>query len=333
MRVASHIADARPTGPHPVGGEAENPAELDARGGLAPDFITPGLASLSATLEDLHRASVSAQLRAIASEKQNQGIAATTAGGIATELKRLESQVSYRLKKELTKHPLYPWLSQFPGLAGPTTARLLAVIADPHKFPGLICEAGHYLPDTYGGEECPIECRSDDDKQDGRCLAPVHPRHGSGVRSLRHYLGLHVVNGKSPRKTRGQQGDWNVRGRTLILQPDGIADQIVKQRVPVYREIYDQTKERLQRERGAERTTGDEPSPGLSLASSGEAVSGNEDGCTGGLTGTTLDGSEVGKGAEIGTAIGLRPFQIDAIAKKVAAKRFVGDLLIAWKQL
>ena len=293
-----------------------------------PDPITIMLAALGASFEDVQRTRKSQVLRSIAAEKNGQAHVAAQGQAIAEALLKVEQRVSRELKKALVKHPLYPWLSQYPGLAGPTTARLLGIIADPMRFPGRKCEAGHYLPETYGEEVCPVERIAECDTPSGRtgvepsgesglpigpCLAPVHNRRGSGVRSLWHYLGLHVVDGHSPRKTRGQRADWDPKGRTLVLQPDGLADQIVRQRTPVYREVYDATKARLLRERGAD-----------SLHET--------DAAAGPMLSTMAEGTEDGAG--IAGLLGpLRPFQIDAIARKVAAKRFVGDLLIEWKRL
>lgn len=292
-----------------------------------PDPITIMLASLGASFEDVQRTRKSQVLRAIAAEKNGQAYVAEQGQAIADALLKVEQRVSRELKKVIAKHPLYPWLSEYPGLAGPTTARLLGIIADPMRFPGRKCKAGHYLPETYGGEACPVDGSHADEHIHGRtgadeslagdsppgpCLAPVHNRRGSGVRSLWHYLGLHAVDGRSPRKTRGQRADWDPKGRTLVLQPDGIAAQIVKQRVPVYRDVYDETKARLQRERGVGRGAGDDHQDGPTLS-------------------TVTEGAECGSGGDEVDGL-LRPIQIEGIARKVAAKKFVGDLLIEWKQ-
>lgn len=310
-----------------LGVGAEAPAERAPVSG--PDPITFLLGSLGATLEDIQRTRKSALLRSIATGKQGQNHASVEGAALAEMLKPVEQAAARKLKNALKKHVLYPWLEQYPGLAGPTTGRLIAVIADPFRFPGRKCEGGHYLPETYGGELCPVETVGGDEVGSGRtegadsssenawssgpCLAPVHHRRGSGVRSLYHYLGLHVVNGRSPRKQRGVQGDWNTRGRTLVLQPDGIADQIVKQRVPRYRDTYDATKERLQRERGAVSSAEGDEMDGLALS-------------------VVAEGAEPVGGGE-STPGPLRPIQIHDIARKVAAKAFVADLLIEWKAL
>ena len=50
------------------------------------------------------------------------------------------------------------------------------------------------------------------------------------------YCGLHVVDGKSVKRVRGRKLDFNPDARTLAWK---IADSFVKQRTPVYRDIYD----------------------------------------------------------------------------------------------
>lgn len=61
------------------------------------------------------------------------------------------------------------------------------------------------------------------------------------VSSLWKHSGMHVVDGKAPKLKRGEKIDWNPKLRTLAWL---IADSFVKQRTPVYRDIYDAEKER-----------------------------------------------------------------------------------------
>lgn len=213
---------------------------------------------------------------------------------LADDLRKMEDREGRRIKKELERHPVWPWLSQFSGLGGVHTARLISRIEDPRKFPGQRCTEGHYFPpEVRMGQPCPV----------GDCGGTtLEPRPGTGVRSIWHYAGLHVKEGRSPRKQKGQRVDWDPVARTCVLQPDGIADHIIKHRVPKYRDIYDTQKERLTRERGADTASAIEVSPGLA-----EELAVSE----------RLDG--------------LRPVQIHELARKIAAKAFVGDLLIEWK--
>lgn len=209
-------------------------------------------------------------------------------------LVKAEAMEAAAIKKELRRHILWPWLSKLPGLGGVHTARLISIIGDPRRFPGQRCSEGHHRPPGLPvGSPCPVK---DDDETCPGIMEPA--RTTSGVRSLYKYLALHAdENGKAPRKRKGQKANWHMVGRASVMQPDGIADHIVKHRTPGYREIYDLTRERLERERGvlvegAERSDESENAPGS-----------------------------------------LRPFQVHNIARKVAAKAFVGDLLTEWKRL
>lgn len=221
---------------------------------------------------------------------------------------KVEARLDRGIGREMRAHPLWPWLAAHPGLGGVQVARLVSLIGDPRRFPGQKCSVGHTMPPDYGvGAPCPW-VGIDDAACDGTMLAP---RTTTGVRSLWHYLGLHVVDGRSPKKRKGQRADWSPVGRTIVLMPGGIADSIIKLRTPVYRDEYDAQKERLSHERGAD----------LGLES--DMLNGP----------AHLDGSDAERLPEIDAASGLRPIQIHERARKIAAKKFVGDLLMEWKRL
>jgi len=254
------------------------------------------LLNLTAAWEDVQRTRLALDQRGIPSDG----------------MKAIEDRLGRKIRAELERQPVWPWLSEFPGLGGVHTARLIALIGDPHRFPGRQCDAGHHhsAADHHFEIDVPSGCGYE--LADGTvCAAPVGPvRRGTGTRSLWHYLGLHVVDGRSPRKRKGQRVDWNPKGRTAVLMPGGIADQIVRARVPVYRDLYDATKARLTNER---------------------AVGAREIAALAGPLAS--EGAEVEDRLAPELTVGLRPFQIDAIARKVAAKAFVADLLAEWKRL
>lgn len=253
------------------------------------------------------------RLTAAWEDTQRTRLALDQRGIPSADMQVIEDRFARQIQRELRAHPLWPWLSQYPGLGGVHTARLVALIGDPMRFPGRQCAAGHHhsaVGGSRGGEE---ECGCGYELADGTvCAAPIGElRPGTGTRSLWHYLGLHVVNGKSPRRMKGTRVDWNPKGRTAVLMPGGIADQIVRQRVPKYRAIYDAAKDRLSRERVTE--VPDESDWDLDHPLS--------------------EGPEAAVDHATGDRSGLRPFQIDAIARKIAAKAFVADLLAEWKGL
>lgn len=60
---------------------------------------------------------------------------------------------------------------------------------------------------------------------------------------LMSYYGLHVVDGKAPKKAKGVQCNYIQNGRSLVLGI--IGDNFIKQRTEVYRDVYDNEKKRL----------------------------------------------------------------------------------------
>lgn len=61
------------------------------------------------------------------------------------------------------------------------------------------------------------------------------------VSALWKYCGLHVVDGKAPKRAKGEKIDWNPKLRTMCWK---IADSFIKGNSPVYRQIYDSEKEK-----------------------------------------------------------------------------------------
>ena len=254
------------------GEQAEVRREIDRVDGL--------LASLSWSWRDIQQARLAAEQRGL-----------TT---LSEQLLKVETSLAEQVKRELRRQPIWPWLSQFPGLGGVHVARLVALIGDPMRFPGQPCTEGHIAPARFAiGDPCPRQSRPDADGVVKTCAGTMlEPRLGTGTRSLWHFLGLHVVDGKSPRKAKGQKADWNPLGRTVCLQPGGIAEQIVRELDSL----------RLDCD-GPEARRFTDPIP--ASGPSGSAV----------------------------PATSSRPIQIEGIARKVAVKAFVGDLLAAWKAL
>ncbi len=328
---------------------------------------------------------------------------AKTAGRPASEIEHLatlERSTRRAVQKGLRAHPLWPWLEQFPGLGGAYTAYILRLIKDPRRFPGQRCEEGHHVPAIFReGAPCPIEkvaesedrieqhgaphpieLRIESEDKAEWCGAPLRNRRGTGVRSLWHYFGLHVIDGKRARKRRGKQADWVTEAPGILLGPQGIADQIIIGRVEPYRSRYDHEKARIAEERGvldngdrdgvdgmtevdgphgSARSPGkrgesdngdrdgveelDEIGHGAGSTRSPSSDNGDRDGveqkleidkpCGSARSPTNCDGSEVEAPNESEASVGLRPVQIHTIARTIAIKAFVGDLLIAWKGL
>jgi hypothetical protein len=203
------------------------------------------------------------------------------------------------LKKVLTKeHELAPWLAPLKGMNGVQVAILLSRIRDPWRFPGQPCSDGHiWLPQLEVGSICPA-VTYDEDRKEGSCTGTIRPaRPETGVRSVWHYCGLHVMeNGSAAYHRKGTRSDWDPVARTALLMPDvGIIAQIIKQRTPKYRDIYDAKKDSVK------------------------------------ATRPFFDTMALAKASGLPNAV--FPGKVDTIAKYVAGKAFLGDLLMAWKEL
>lgn len=334
------------------------------------DTVTQSLSLLASTWESLNATWQAANLRA----KHGAPGIDLLLTGYADELRDLRDKVGARMTKEMKRHVLWSWLEQHPGVRGVHTARIISMIGDPLRFPGRKCANGHYLPADHVGPCNQYSANgSEDDKVWSVCGAEVGPvRPGTGTRALWHYLGLHVVDGRMARKRKGQQCSWNPAGRTALLQPDGVADQIVKHRVQPWRAVFDETKERIARERGAEvprvivghdgiahELTVNGTAAVVCAVIEGRAGRRSKSGSNGADTCIEVVSSrgsvrkskrkaelhnesdssagrasvtEADSTAVVELDPGLRPFQIHAIGRVVAAKAFVGDLLAAWKE-
>lgn len=281
---------------------------------------------------------------------------------IVASFAKAEQQLSRALTKTLRGHALWPWLSQFPGLGGAHTALIIGRIGDPRRFPGQRCSEGHYLPPLYAvGAPCPVavafpenearagdgasEARADErySASDGPSVCPgfmVPPRETTGVRSLWHWAGLHALeNGRAPRKTKGQRADWDPRARSSVMQPGGIAEQIVRLNVPHYAPLYREAKGRLilrvidnssendlaDGDANHLRAVGDQLASDPAAGRPSEPFVGND----------RERGRAAGKADANDHWLGrpLRPFEADRIARKIAAKAFLGDMLTTWKAI
>jgi hypothetical protein len=207
----------------------------------------------------------------------------------------LERAQEKLLQKAMQNHALYPWLKQYRGLAGPRTARIIAAIGDPWRFPGQQCtgctdDEGARVTHTFRpvfevGVPCPVGAMDEWTRAEREDALEIYvgrtrtPRSKTGVRSIWHYFGLMPdETGRLVKLRKGKQASYNPAARVLVLGTNGPADQIVKQRTPKYRDIYDHYKET--------HPTNDE----------------------------------------------YPKWRIDSIAKTRASKAFIGDMLTEWKR-
>lgn len=277
---------------------------------------------------------------------------------IAASLQEVETEAATAVVAALHAHPVWPWLSAFGGLGGVQVARLIAIIGDPRRFPGQQCTAGHtQLPDFEVGAPCPVVAFGTAVGCGGTMLPPREGPDNTGTRALQRYLGLDVVDGLSPRKTKGVRAHWNPAGRTAVLMPHGIADAIVLHKgahtkgvcllgaqcrtLDLIR-VFDAEKARLVATRAVNEfgnvasggSNGDEAVMRIGIGTRSGFVPEQE-----AVERTSefemLSGRKWTPGP-VDPATGLRtlyPFQTNALAHKIAAKRFVGDLLRELKRL
>jgi hypothetical protein len=165
---------------------------------------------------------------------------------IEAELQKIEDRLERQIDQALRTHVLADWLP----IRGVQVARVIAIIADPWRFPGRLCGNGHHISSAYGGDLCPAELWADDDDPAlipcGAPLGPVRP--GTGTRSLWHYAGLVPgPDGRLLHRRRGHQATYRPDLKTALLMPKGIADQLIMRRIQPYRGIYDAYRERMSR--------------------------------------------------------------------------------------
>lgn len=245
------------------------------------------------------------------------------------ESRRLRDSVGEELTRELKKHALYPWLLSHRGCPKSThTARVIAMIRDPLRFPGCQCAVGHYLPVDHNGA-CTEQVRVGSGKTAEwvSCGAEVGaPRRGTGTRALWHYLGLHVVDGVLPKRTKGQQADWSTKGRTACLMPDGIADMIIRQKVEPWYGVYLAAKAR----KGGKKVEEEKVSAGLGdyAASDERCETGRSIVEGGGVEALRADAVDPGL-----SALTLPPWHAHKIGRIVLVKAFVADMLAEWKRI
>ena len=339
-------------GPGPSGlrerGDAEEDPEIEVPAGAAPsrfrDPYTAALGVLASEWDSQHRAYQAATLRAghVPQADLRAVIEQSAAGAEA-----IRDAIGKRMSATLRKHPLYSWMVAHRGFPKAVhTARLLAAIGDPLRFPGRVCsnpKGSHHLPSDWTGAECPIPVYGDgngrgergDAKPCGAVVGDV--RRGTGVRSVWHYCGMHVgPDGRWPMQRKGVQGTWLPRVRGLLMQEGGIAEQLIRQRVEPWRGVYDQAKERIARERGAGGLPESDCPSGPSPAHDSENGGGvDRSHAIGGVLGPAAEIQEGATDLRIeidgGRGRSLRPFQVEKRARIIAVKAMLGDLLVEWQ--
>jgi hypothetical protein len=256
----------------------EAPAEIEDASGVPPRFadaVTANLNRLAATFEQqqgvrkAHEQRLGQHLFG-PGERTKEQKAIIAAHPEVVGLKEIEDRWAHGLASELQDHVLWDWLEPLKGISGSRTARLIAKIAHPWRFPGQQCNHcgttfpvgyvtvgqpcpltdqrraggsdgdGAGLPerpgenDACGGEACPGIIQPP--RRHGLCRPPDRcGRHcGFGVKSFNHYFGLMPGgDGRLIRCRSEVQASFAPQARALLLGTDGTGDQI-KRHIPDY---------------------------------------------------------------------------------------------------
>lgn len=252
---------------------------------------------------------------------------------LTTRYEQEEEILADFLAKALQQHPLWDFLAPLPALHTALAARVIGEIGHPGRFPGQKCANGHYAVSMFEpGTPCPA-LTWPETKEGARaktkiqCTALMLPprvkQDMTGVRSLWHFAGLHTVSeccgwqrdhdgnceqcgltakGVAPslvllKEPDGsfRKRDWNPKLRTLIMKETGVADQITRHKAEPYYSAHP-TNSYMAKLR----------------AKAAEA-------------GVAIDAKVNGK-----TPVEL--IRARRIARKVAAKMWIADMFMAWKQ-
>lgn len=177
---------------------------------------------------------------------------------IVRTLKTLEEGLAKKIKKEVPEHPIWDkWLKHVGGIGLILAAQLICLITGQVHTPECQVKRDAYYSKKKRGEG--KRGVREDDKEDYPkgcpyiCDCPLVgiERFGS-VSSLWKYAGMDVVNGKAPRRKKGEKISWNPRLRALCYN---IGKSFVMNIKGPYRKHYDRFKA-LEQAKNLERSKG-----------------------------------------------------------------------------
>ncbi len=155
-----------------------------------------------------------------------------------TGLESVKGVCERLITNSLKYYPLWnEWLSHIPGV-GPRVAGTLINMYYYKRIP--VCPCGGFLEKKESTMLCTACGKSA--KGDGVLQHNIYKRDFPNVSSWWRYLGMHVQDGKKPRRKKGQVAAWSTVGRTAAYffgqsiqrQPSGSGHP--------YREFYDERK-------------------------------------------------------------------------------------------
>lgn len=157
-------------------------------------------------------------------------------------MEAIKRRIARRITQNLEFFPIWTeWMAHIPGIAAYIAGNL--VILYYFRFVPICKKCQTDLAKEEGGFKCPGCGQAA--KGEGILQNRIELKDFANISSWWHYLGLHTVNGKKPRKKKGQVHDWNDKGREMAFQ---IGDQFIKKNGDhLYRQFYN--KQRAKRDR------------------------------------------------------------------------------------
>jgi hypothetical protein len=130
-------------------------------------------------------------------------------GDILTSMKAIEDGIKKDIKKAVKEIPIWGyWLKDVKGVGETFSAQLVHLIQGQVHTPECKVERDKYFSKKDKGE--------DKRAQRYECDCPVvGMERFKTISSLWKYAGMDVVNGKAPRRTKGQKITWNPRLRSV----------------------------------------------------------------------------------------------------------------------
>jgi len=152
---------------------------------------------------------------------------------VVTTLKSLEGKLARDIGKLVHEHPMWGyWLKDLFGIGEVMAGQLICLVTGQVHTPECQVKRDAYYSKKVKGEG----------KREARyvCDCPlVEIERFPTVSSLWKYAGMHVVDGKAPRRKRGEKVDWNPRFRSLCYN---IGKSFVINTKGPYRQHYDRFK-------------------------------------------------------------------------------------------
>jgi len=134
----------------------------------------------------------------------------------------IKGKITRKIEKELSFWPVWTeWMKHIPGV-GPFIGGNLILLYY-YKFMPM-CQCGTILEKKDGTFWC-SSCKKSV-KGDGVTQHKILERDFENISSWWHFLGRHVVDGRMPKRKKGEVVDWSNRGRMITFQ---FADQMNRQ--------------------------------------------------------------------------------------------------------